>query len=233
MRSKKLTKPKPGPSTERYLDIAEIRDDMVLLNDGTVRAVLLVSSINFALKSSEEQEAIIQAYMTFLNSLEYPIQIVIHSRRMNIDAYMNRLIERERTVENDLLRAQINDYRSFVMELVDLGQIMQKMFYLVVPYDPITNKKKNFWTRCTEALSPAAAAKLNRKQLADRVEQLSRRTQLAEGQLGSMGLSCARLDTQGLIELYYNVYNPNLFETEKLTDVQQVQFEETFHVVEK
>lgn len=229
----KLAKPKPGPSTERYLDIAEIRDDMVLLNDGTVRAVLLVSSINFALKSEDEQEAIIQAYMTFLNSLEYPIQIVIQSRRMNIDAYMNRLIERERTVENDLLRAQIGDYRAFVMELVDLGQIMQKMFYLVVPYDPLTNKKKNFWTRFTEALSPAAAAKLNKKQLGDRVEQLSRRMEITQGQLNGMGLSSARLDTQGLIELYYNVYNPNVFDTEKLTDINQVQFEESSHVSEK
>lgn len=229
----KLAKPKPGPSTERYLDIAEIRDDMVLLNDGTVRAVLLVSSINFALKSADEQEAIIQAYMTFLNSLEYPIQIVIQSRRMNIDAYMNRLIERERTVENELLRNQIGDYRAFVMELVELGQIMQKMFYLVVPYDPLTNKKKNFWTRFAEALSPAAAAKLNRKQLADRVEQISRRTEIIQGQLNSMSLSSARLDTQGLIELYYNVYNPNVFETEKLTDIRQVQFEESSYVSEK
>lgn len=229
----KLAKPKPGPSTERFLDIAEIRDDMVLLKDGTVRAVLLVSSINFALKSADEQEAIIQAYMTFLNSLEYPVQIVIHSRRMNIDAYMSRLAERQRVVENDLLRNQIADYRAFVTELVELGQIMQKMFYLVVPYDPLTNKKKNFWTRFSEALSPAAAAKLNKKQLADRIEQLSRRVEILQSQLNSMGLSSARLDTQGLIELYYNVYNPNLFETEKLTDVQQVQFEEMSHVAEK
>lgn len=233
MQANKLAKPKPGPSTERFLDIAEIRDDMVLLNDGTVRAVLLVASINFALKSADEQEAIIQAYMTFLNSLEYPIQIVIHSRRMNIDAYMSRLAERQRVVENDLLRNQIADYRAFVTELVELGQIMQKMFYLVVPYDPLTNKKKNFWTRFTEALSPAAAAKLNKKQLADRIEQLSRRVEILQSQLNSMGLSSARLDTQGIIELYYNVYNPNLFETEKLTDVQQVQFEEMSHVAEK
>ncbi len=233
MQSKKLAKPKPGPSTERFLDIAEIRDDMVLLNDGTVRAVLLVSSINFALKSAEEQEAIIQAYMTFLNSLEYPIQIVIQSRRMNIDAYMNRLIEQERTMQNDLLRGQIVEYRNFVKELVELGQIMQKMFYVVVPYDPLTNKKKNFWSRLSEAISPAAAAKLNKKQLVDRIEQLSRRLEITQGQLNSMGLSSARLDTQGLIELYYNVYNPDLFDTEKLADISQVQFEESSHVSEK
>jgi hypothetical protein len=230
MQSKKLRKPKPGPSTEKFLDIAEIRDDMVLLKDGTVRAVLLVSSINFALKSMDEQEAIIQAYMTFLNSLEYPIQIVIQSRRMNIDAYMDRLIEQQRTIKNDLLRNQIADYRAFVLELVELGQIMQKMFYIVVPYDPLTNKKKNFWTRFSEAISPAAAANLNKKQLADRIEQLSRRVEISQGQLNSMGLASVRLDTQGLIELYYNVYNPDLFETEKLMDVSKIQFEEASHL---
>lgn len=230
MQSKKLAKPKPGPSTEKYLDIAEIRDDMVLLKDGTVRAVLLVSSINFALKSAEEQEAIIQAYMTFLNSLEYPIQIVIQSRRMNIDGYMDRLKEQERTMENDLLRNQIKDYRSFVTELVELGQIMQKMFYVIVPYDPLTNKKKGFFTRLGEAISPAAAAKLNQKQLKDRIEQINRRVEITKGQLGSMGLNSVRLDTQGLIELYYNVYNPDLFDVEKLSDINKVSFEASTNV---
>lgn len=230
MKSKKLAKSKPGPSTERFLDIAEIRDDLVVLKDGTVRAVLLVSSINFALKSTEEQEAIIQAYMTFLNSLEYPIQIVIQSRRMNIDGYMEKLREQQRTIQNDLLSAQIEDYRNFVNELVELGQIMQKMFYLVIPYDPLTNKKKNFWTRLSEAISPAAAAKLNRKQLADRIEQLLRRVEIVQGQLNSMGLSSARLDTQGLIELYYNVYNPDLYESEKLTNIRQVNIEESSQI---
>ena len=233
MTSKKKSAARPGPSTEKYLDIAEIRDDMVLLKDGTVRSVLLVSSINFALKSVEEQEAIIQAYMMFLNSLEYPIQIVIQSRKMNIDAYMNRLIEQERKITNELLQVQIEDYRNFVMQLVDLGQIMQKMFYVVIPYDPLTNKRKNFWTRFSEAVSPAAGARLNKKQLTDRLEQLARRTELVQGQLNSMGLQSVRLDTQGLVELYYNVYNPDLFETEKLNDVSQVQFEESTQVIEK
>ncbi len=225
MQSKKLAKPKPGPSTVQYVDIAEIRDDMVILKDGTVRAVILVSSINFALKSEDEQEAIIQAYMSFLNSLEFSVQIVIQSRRMNIEAYMQALSEQERKTENELLRAQIADYRTFVTELVELGQIMQKRFYLVVPYDPLTNKKKNFWTRLGEALSPAAAAKLNEKQLADRIEQLSRRVDVISGELNSMGLSSVRLDTQGLIELYYNVYNPDVFEEEKLTDLAEIQHE--------
>ncbi len=225
MQSAKLAKSKPGPSTQQYLDIAEIRDDMVILNDGTVRAVLLVSSINFSLKSSDEQEAIIQSYMTFLNGLEYPIQIVIQSRKMNIDGYLNRLIEQQKKTENDLLRAQIGDYRNFVGELVELGQIMQKRFYLVLPYDPITNKRKGFFSRLSEAMSPISASKLSKKQLGDRLEQLARRTELLQGELNSMSLASARLDTQSLIELYYEVYNPDLFDTERMTDVSQIQHE--------
>lgn len=223
----KLAKPKPGPATQRFLDITEIRDDMVILKDGTVRAVLLVSSINFALKSNDEQEAIIQQYMTFLNSLEYPVQVVIQSRRMNIDAYVDSLKEQEKQTENDLLRAQISDYRNFVVELVELGEIMQKRFYVVIPYDPVTNKRKNFMSRMSEAFSPVVAAKLNQKQLSDRIEQLNRRVDIVTGQLASMSLQAVRLDTQGLIEVYYTAYNPDLFEQERMSDLTKVQFEES------
>lgn len=220
------TKPKAGPATQRYLDISEVRDDMVVLNDGTVRAVLLVSSINFALKAVDEQEAIIQSYMTFLNALEYPIQIVIQSRRMNIDGYVQSLVEQQRVTTNDLLRAQIGDYRAFVSELVELGEIMQKRFYVVIPYDPITNKRKGFFSRLQEAMSPAVASSLNQKQLDERRQQLSRRVDIISGQLLSMGLQAARLDTQGLIELYYNCYNPDLFEQERMTDVGEIGLED-------
>jgi hypothetical protein len=163
--------------------------------------------------------------MTFLNGLEYPIQVVIQSRPMNIDNYLQRLIDQQKLTQNDLLRAQIADYRNFVSELVELGQIMQKRFYLVIPYDPVTNRRKNFWSRFQEALSPTSAAKLNKKQLGDRIEQLSRRTEMISGQLGSMGLTSARLDTQGLVELYYEVYNPDLFDTERMTDINQLMHE--------
>lgn len=226
MASNQLAKSKAGPATQRYLDIAEVRDDMVIMADGTVRAVLLVSSINFALKAGDEQEAIIQSYMTFLNSLEFPLQIVIQSRRMNIDAYLASLVEQQRVTTNELLRVQINDYRSFVGELVELGEIMQKRFYAVVPYDPVTNKRKGFMSRLQEAFSPTVAAKLNQKQIDERRQQLGRRTEILSGQLLSMGLQAARLDTQGLIELYYNCYNPDVFEQQHLAELNTIGVEE-------
>jgi hypothetical protein len=225
MAKNKLAKPKPGPSTQRFLDIAAIRDDMVLMNDGTARAVLLVSSINFALKSADEQEAIVQGYITFLNSFEYPLQIVIQSRKMNIDAYLASLDEKQKGTGNELLKAQIADYKTFVSDLVELGEIMQKRFYVVVPYDPLSDKQKGFFSRLSLALSPAAKANLSGKQIADRREQLERRVGLILSHLTSMGLAAARLDTKSLIELYYTAYNPDVFDAQRLTDLDKVQVE--------
>lgn len=225
MQSPKLAKSKPGPSTIRFLDIAEIRDDTVVLKDGTLRAVVLVSSVNFALKSEDEQEAIISAYVSFLNSLEHPIQVVIQSRKLNIDGYMAQLVDKEREQTNDLLRAQIADYRAFIKDLVELGEIMNKRFYIIVPFDPFTAKNKSFWTRLKEVVSPGVAIKLRDKQFQERRDGLNLRLSRIMGGLQSMGLSAAVLNTQTLIELYYSVYNPSSGETQKLGDMGKLQVE--------
>ncbi|MFA6132282.1 MAG: TraC family protein [Patescibacteria group bacterium] len=218
---------KPGQATKRYLDIAEIRDDTVIMKDGTLRAVLMVSSINFALKSVDEQEAIVQAYMSFLNGLETPLQIVIQSRKMNIDPYLLSLAKRERDISNELLKTQIADYRGFVQELVEMGEIMQKRFYVVVVFDPARSKRKNFWTRFSEAVSPALGIKLKEKQFLERKEELLKKAESINGQLTSLGVGGVLLDTQGLIELFYECYNPDVFAEEKLGDISKVRHEET------
>ena len=226
MQSKKLAKPKPGPATQRYLDISEIREDTIVMKDGTLRAAVMVSSINFALKSEDEQTALVQAYMSFLNSIDFPLQIVIQSRRMNIDDYLRALQEQHRVTENDALRTQIKDYLSFIQELVTLGDIMQKRFFVVVPYDPTRDKAKNFWQRLSSALMPVVRIKLKEKQFKDRSYELSRRTDLLQGQLGSMGLQAVRLDTQGLIELFYTTYNPDVFDSQPLEDISKLRVDE-------
>jgi len=225
MQSARLAKPKPGPSTTRFLDISEIRDDVVVLKDGTLRAVLLISSVNFALKSEDEQEAIIGAYVSFLNQLDHPIQVTIQSRKLNIDRYMEELREKEKEQGNELLRVQIRDYRSFVKELVELGEIMTKRFYLVVPFDPTLSKKKGFFTRMREVLAPGVAIKLREKQFQERKQGLMQRVLNISGGLSSMGLTVNQLDTQTLIELYYSLYNPTTGETQKLVDVEKLQVE--------
>lgn len=226
----KLAKPKAGPPTQRYLDIAEIREDVVVMKDGTLRAVLLVSSINFALKSEDEQQATVQGYMQFLNSLEHPIQVVIQSRKMNIDGYMGKLKEQEATIHNELLKTQIRDYMSFVAELVELGEIMQKQFFVIIPLDPseTNEKKKGFMSRLQSSLSPAKILKLNSKQFNDRKQGMLQRVTNVSGGLQSMGLQVAMLDTQSLIELYYTCYNPQVLESQKLADTNKLQVETRF-----
>ncbi len=228
MQSAKLAKPKAGPPTQRYLDIAEIREDVVVLKDGTLRAVLMTSSLNFALKSEDEQQAIIQGYMQFLNSLEHPLQIVIQSRRMNIDGYLGRLKEQEDTIPNELLRTQIRDYTSFIKELVELGEIMQKRFFVVIPFDPLQDQKKSFVSKISTALMPASVIKLNEKVFKERRDSLLQRASLISSGLGSMGLQTALLDTQGLIELYYSVYNPDVADSERMADVNKLRVETKF-----
>ena len=225
MRSTKSSKPKAGPATQRYLNIREIRDDVVVMKDGSLRAVLLVSSLNFALKSAEEQEAIIQAYMQFLNGLEDPIQIVIQSRKMNIDAYMDQLSSQQKTIEDELLRTQIADYRNFVAELVDLGEIMQKRFYVVVSYDPLRDKKQNFFKRLAAALTPASGIRLQTKEFEKRRATIIKKKDIILSQLNGMGVMGAALDTQSLIELYYSSYNPDMYNTEKLADLHKIRIE--------
>lgn len=225
MQSKKLAGSKPGVPSQRYLDIAEIKEDIVVMKDGTVRAVLLVSSINFALKSVDEQNAIVQAYMQFLNALDFPIQIVIQSRRMNIDEYLRKLTEAERTQANELLRRQISDYRDYVKQLVDLGEIMQKKFFVVVPLDPATDKQKGFFARLSEIFTPSVLIHLSDERFRKNKELLMLRVNNIISGLQSMSLNAVMLDTQSLIELFYTVYNPELFETQRMTSTGKLQLE--------
>jgi type IV secretory pathway VirB4 component len=222
MQSQKLAGPKPGPATQRYIDIAEVKEDVVIMRDGTLRAVIMVASINFALKSEDEQDAVIAQYVAFLNSLEYPLQVVIQSRRLNIDKYLERLQEAEREQQNDLLRMQIAEYRAFIKELIELGQIMQKQFFVVVPYNPMSDKRKGFFAQLQDAISPALSVRLAEKRFQERKAQLQMRVEHMQGSLNSMGLKSQQLDTQGLIELYYRVYNPETFDSEKMSDTDKL-----------
>ena len=223
----KLAKGRVSVSTQQYLDIAEIKDDTVIMKDGTVRAVLLVSSINFALKSEEEQEAIVGSYVGFLNNISFPVQIVIQSRRLNIDGYLEELKKREKEQTNELLKIQTGEYINYVTELVSLGDIMSKSFYVVVPYNPLSDKHKTFFSSMSELFKPAAAVSLRGKRFEKFKTELSRRLDSIQSGLTSAGLKTVRLDTQGLIELYYNSYNPITSSNQKLTDIKNLQVAES------
>lgn len=214
------------PSTQAGLPITEIKDGVVVLKDGTMRKVLMTSSINFALKSEDEQNALISSYVGFLNSLNFPLQIVVQSRRLQIQSYLDKLYALEREQENELLRVQIADYRGFIQELVDIGQIMTKKFYVVVPFDPSSTKhKKGFFTRFKEILSPAAAIRLKEDRFQQRKEGLDMRVRQVYGGLQGLGLQVAELNTQSLIELFYTTYNPDISFNESLGKIEDLQVE--------
>lgn len=225
MKSKKLAGTKPNSSTQNYLDIAEIRNDVVILKDGTLRSVLLVSSINFSLKSEEEQNAIISSYVTFLNSFDYPVQIVIQSRKLNIDRYLEDLQKRETILTNDQLRLLMQNYRQFITELVDLGDIMSKSFYVVIPYSPLSDKKKSFYSRFYEIMRPSSLINLKEEHFQKYKRTLMQRVEYVMMGLNSMSLQGVLLDTQSLIELYYNVYNPVVSSQETLADISKLRLE--------
>lgn len=213
-------------STQRYLKISEIKNDCLVLKDGTLRAILLASSINFALKSEEEQKAVIQNYARFLNTLEFPLQIVTHSRPFNIDPYVNELNVLRQNQTNELLRNQTTDYRDFIKELIGLGEIMSRRFYIVVPYNPGGDTKRGFFSRAVDTLSAAIVVKIKKEKFEAYREALFKRADNITAGLSSMGVKARPLDTQSLIELFYNIYNPAEAKNQNLIDLKKIRIEE-------
>ena len=148
LHSKTLTKNESlGKSAQELVDISEIKDNVVVLKNGTSGRFSMVSSINFDLKSTQEQEAISPAYQGFLNSLDFPLQIIMSTRKIDIDPYMEMLDQKEKTQPNELLRFQISDYQGFIKNLVGAANIMTKSFYIIIPFALTEGKKEGFLTK--------------------------------------------------------------------------------------
>ncbi|EKD78385.1 MAG: hypothetical protein ACD_41C00354G0007 [uncultured bacterium] len=214
-----------APPTQQRLYIAEIKQDVVILKDGTLRAVLDVSSINFALKGEDEQQAIIQGYVGFLNTLDFEIQIVIQSRKLDIRNYLTSLEQLAKDQTNELLKMQTLDYRQYIEELVTLSEIMEKRFLVVIPYSPFSKKRKNWFSRAQEVIFPARVIKLADAKFAKYLKELDRRVSIVASGLTSIGLQVTQLDTQRLIELYYQLYNPTRGSNRKMPGLDKLRLE--------
>lgn len=226
MYNTRLVDKKTKSSTQKFLPISGIRNDCLVLKDGTLRGILLCSSINFALKSEKEQNAIISGYINFINSLEWPIQILIQSRQLNIDPYLESLSLLEKGQVNDLLRLQMRDYINYVRELVKLGGIMLKKFFIVIPYNPLGDKKKNFIDRIFYAVNTPSLIKIKREQFEHYRSELFKRLEYVASEISSIGVNAIPLDTQSLVELFYNIYNPTESVLEKIDDIKKLKIEE-------
>ncbi len=206
------------------VDIKEIRDSIVILKDGSLRQIVMVGGVNFALKSEVEQTILTQAYQTFLNTVEFPLQILIHSRKVNIDKYIEGLIKRKDIEASPILQNQIDEYAEFVKGFVAKNAIMEKTFLVVVPFYPLGsalptsgkgllsalpffgNKKK------PNAEEAAKSQETLSKTFAENVSQITQRVnQVVAGLLG-IGLETTILGNQELVELFYNFYNPQTVE---------------------
>lgn len=208
-------------STQAYLDVVAIKNGIVILKDGSLRSILLVSSINFALKSSEEQEDVILRYQGFLNSLNFPIQIVMQSRQMDLTEYLHRLSQRAETEPNEQIRFQTQHYVSFMQKILTAANIMDKRFYVVIAHEPLGLVKRGLLDRLLHP-TKQVTVQMTEKEFNQYSIELEEKVALIGNGLASMGLRSARLETKDVIELFYATYNPEHAVTEKLTNIEQM-----------
>lgn len=203
-------------ATQEFVPIKEIRDGVVILKDGTMRMILLVSSINFALKSADEQTAILMQFQNFLNSLDFYVQIFVQSRRLDIRPYLRTLEERLTAQTTDLMKVQVREYIEFIKKFTESTDIMSKSFFVVVPYTPPilgAIKKGGFLNTIfpNRKKAPSTAAKPGGAGADDFDEhrmQIEQRAAVISQGFGAVGLRVAALGTEELVELYFKMFNP-------------------------
>jgi type IV secretory pathway VirB4 component len=218
----------PVKSTQTYLRFGEIRDNTLVLKNGSVRAVLKTTSINFNLKSEQEQDAIIHGYQGFLNSLEFPIQILVKSKKLDIDDYIDQIEKLGEKQENKLLQEQTFEYAAYIKRLIEYADIMEKEFYVIVPHEPARTQGLNIFQGFFQRLAPKdsyADIKKRHEEFNKLKKQLAQKVNVVKTGLEACGLRVKQLETQGLIELFYNSYNPTIYRSTKLKDLENLSLE--------
>ena len=196
-------------STQSFVKIDQIRDGVVLLKGGGMRAVIKCSSLNLALKSQDEQDAVIMEFQNFLNSLDFYIQIFINARFLNIDDYIETLKEKQAEQENELLRIQTEEYINFIKDFVASTNIISTDFYAIVPFELAEAAGKTGGGGPLSFFGVGKApAKMEKKQFMHYKNQLSQRVEFIKAGLHRFGLTTKILSTEQLIMLYWNMYNP-------------------------
>ena len=212
---------KPTASTQQYLDIAEIKQGTIVMRDGSLRAVLVVSSTNFSLKSADEQNAFISAYQSFLIALEFQIQILLQSRKLDINSYLDRLRAIQQQQTNELLRMQTQEYIEYIGKLIEFASIMNKTFYVIVPLSSGA-AKQGFLSGLSNLFNPATQISGKDKEFDRAREDLYKRVSQVSLSLGSMGLKTLLLTTEELLELMYNSYNLNTATPIKIKNIEDL-----------
>ncbi|HSX41101.1 MAG TPA: hypothetical protein VLF21_00480 [Candidatus Saccharimonadales bacterium] len=219
-------KPKQSKSTQDTLLISEIRDGIVVMRDGSLRAVILASAINFDLMSPQERDAVEYSYQGFLNSLHFPVQILVKSQKIDLDGYIEKLAGLRQDQDNELLGLLMDDYIANIRALVDEVNIMDKQFYVIIPFFPPAQaklKKANIATGLLNAFRPASVTTIMETDFQAYKTELAQRVSLVSGGLGQIGVRNIPLNTQELIDLFYASYNPDVAQNQKLIEANQLQ----------
>jgi len=201
-------------ATQEFVPIREIRDGIVILKDGTMRLALLVSSINFALKSADEQTAILMQFQNFLNSLDFYVQIFVQSRRLDIRPYLRTLEERLTAQTTDLMKVQVREYIEFIKKFTETTDIMSKSFFVIIPYTPpiLGAIQKGGFLNTILPNRPKKRATNNQSKGGDDFDehrmQIEQRAAVISQGFGAIGLRVAQLGTEELVELYFKMFNP-------------------------
>lgn len=200
-------------SAQSFVPIKDVRDGTVILKDGSMRMILMASSLNFALKSEDEQTALLLQFQSFLNSIEFTIQIVIQSRKLDIRPYLSLLKERLKEQPNDLLHIQTKEYMDFIQSFTEQTNIMTKTFFIVVPYSSgaTSSSKKG---GLGSFLPSKNTEKKTKEQLDVEVfeesrSQLEQRANVVKQGLARTGIRVVSLGTEEIIEVYYKLFNPS------------------------
>lgn len=193
-------------ATQAFVPVKEVRNGVIILKDGGYRGILMCSSVNFALKSEDEQRGIVGGFQNFLNTLDFSIQIVVHSRKMDIRPYLGLLAEREPLQGTELMKIQVREYIQFVKNFSDVANIMTKMFYVVVPYAPPAISAVRTSIPFLQSSAPAASGGLATSFDEHRI-QLEQRMSLVASGLSGAGVRTASVNTEEIIELLYRSFN--------------------------
>ncbi len=221
-------KPPANPNTtQNTLQVAEIRENMAVMRDGSFRAVIACKSINFDLMSGREREGVEYSYQNFLNSLYFPVQIFIRSQRVDIGPYIDRLMGIRRNQDNMLLGVLMDDYIDFIDALSQEANIMDKSFFIIVPYFPVgdisdvKNQTKGFFSKLF-AKQNTDTIKIDEATYNKAKEEIKNRVDAVMSGLFQMGVKSVQLNTKELGELYYNIYNPDTAVRQPLGDFDSV-----------
>lgn len=194
-------------ATQQLVDIESIRDGVLILKTGGLRAILMCSSVNLALKSQDEQDALIYQYQNFLNGLDFPIEFVIHSRKLDIAPYLNSIKEQLVKQKNELLRIQTEEYIEFIQSFVGMQNIMSKTFYAVIPFTPATETQQGFMSKIFPAQTKPFS-KMSDEEFKKHKTQLWQRVENVMAGLRSFSVRSEALEDKELMEMFFGLYNP-------------------------